>query len=99
MKKTLNVVNNFFKILIKDIRLLESKVFEITTSAGVGKVEFKLRELPNDMKMLAFLAGELSNTATYCCTFANVKRNEANDCQKTFGEAVGNYWKFFTYEK
>ena len=98
-EKNSNVVNNFFKILIKDIRLLDSKVFEITTSDGVGKVEFKLTELPNDMKMLAFLAGELSNTATYCCTFANVKRNEANDCQKTFGEAVGNYWKFFTYEK
>ena len=91
-------VYNFFKILIKDIRFLHGKVFEIT-SDGVRKVEFKLTELPNDMKMLVFLAGELSNAATYFCTFANVKRNEANDCQKTFGEAVGNYWKPFTYEK
>ena len=94
-----NVVYNFFKILIKDIRFLESKVFEITTSDRVRKVEFKLTELPNDMKMLAFLAGELSNAATYFCTFANVKRDEANDYQKTFGEAGGNYWKPFTYEK
>ena len=51
------------------------------------------------MKILVFLAGELSNAATYFCTFANVKRNEANDCQKTFVEAVGNYWKPFAYEK
>ena len=35
----------------------------------------------------------------YFCTFENVKRDEANDCQKRFGEAVGNYWKPFTYEK
>ena len=84
--------------MIKDIRSLESKVFEITTSDGIRKVEFKLTELPNDMKMLGFLAGELSNAATYICIFANVKHNEANYCQKTFGEAVGNYWKSFTYE-
>ena len=51
------------------------------------------------MKMLAFLAGELSNAATYFCTFANVKRDEANEFQKTFGESIGNYWKPFTYEK
>ena len=50
--------------MIKDIRFLESKVFEKTTSNGVRKVEFKLTELPNDMKMLAFLVGELSNAAT-----------------------------------
>ena len=59
----------------------------------------KVAELPYDMKMLAFLARELSNAATYLCTFANVKRDEANDCQKTFGESVGNYWKPSTYEK
>ena len=86
--------------MIKDIRFLESKVFEITTSDRVRKVEFKLTELPNDMKMLAFLASELSNNAaTYFCTFANVKRDEANDCQKTFGEIGGNYCKPFTYNK
>ena len=84
--------------MIKDIRFLESKVFEITTSDGIRKIEFKLIELPNDMKMLGFLAGELSNAAIYICIFANVKHNEANYCQKTFGEAVGNYWKSFIYE-
>jgi hypothetical protein len=33
-------------------------------------------ELPNDMKMLAFLAGELTNSATYFSTFADVKVSE-----------------------
>ena len=36
------------------------------------KVEFNVTQLPNDMKMLSYLAGELSNAATYFSTFANV---------------------------
>ena len=76
-----------------------SNIFEIATHSGIHKVEFKLVELPNDMKVVAFLAGELSNAVTYFCTFANVRCNEANDCKKTFGEEPKNYWKPFTYEK
>ena len=77
---------------------MNSNIFEIATHSGIHKVEFKLAELPNNMKMVAFLAGELSNAATYFCTFANVRRNEANDCKKTFGEEPKNYWKPFTHE-
>ena len=76
------IVSNFFKILIKDVLFLESNIFEIATDSGNYKVEFKLVELPNDMKMVAFLAGELSNAATYFCTYGNVRRNEANYCKK-----------------
>ena len=93
------IVSNFFKILIKDVLFLESNIFEIATDSGNYKVEFKLVELPNDMKMVAFLAGELSNAATYFCTYANVRRNEANYCKKIFGEEPKSYWKPFTYEK
>ena len=48
------------------------------------KVQFKMNELPNDMKMLCFL---LSNSATYFTTilFANVNRNDAMDIKKFFG--------------
>ena len=49
--------------------------------------------------MLSFLAVELSNVATYFCTFANVKRDEANDITKSFGESDTNQWKPFSYEK
>ena len=85
------VVSNFFKILTKGVRFLESNIFEIASHSGIDKGEFKLAELPNDIKMVAFLAGELSNTSTYFCTFANVRRNEANDCKKTFDEEPKNY--------
>ena len=70
------IVSNLFKILIKDVRFLESNISEIATRSGIQEVEFELAELPNNMKMVAFLAGELSNVSTYFCTFANVRRNE-----------------------
>ena len=56
----------------EDITYLESKVFKLSVNEEVYKVEFLLGKLPNDMKMLAFLAGELSNASTYFSIFANV---------------------------
>ena len=97
--ENLEIVSNFFKVLIKDVRFLESNIFEIATHSGIHKVEFKLAEHLSDMKMVAFLAGELSNDATYFCTFANVRRNESNDCKKTFAKEPKNYLEPFTYEK
>ena len=47
------------------------------------------------MKMLAFLAGELSNAAYYLSTFANVNKEESNDVTKSFGVD----WKPFDYSK
>ena len=43
------------------------------------KVEYKITGLPNEMKILSFLAGELSNSSTCFTTFANVNQSEAND--------------------
>ena len=54
-----DAVVKFLKILVKDLKYLESKVFEIENGVKKVKVEFKVAELPNDMKMLSFLAGEL----------------------------------------
>lgn len=63
-----DVVNQFIARFVRDLQYLESTVFDI----GGRKVEFKVGELINDMKMLARLAGELSNTSTYFSIFANV---------------------------
>ena len=81
------------------IKYLESELFEIDICDKKFKVEFKMSELLNDMEMLAFLAGELSNAATYFSKFANVKKSDANDYKKTFGYGQGNHWKPFLYEK
>ena len=84
------------KRAINDFLYLESKVFTIVVDGASFKVEFKLCELPNDMKMLfCFLGGELSNSATYFTTFANVYKDESLDIDKSFGVE----WKPFTYEK
>ena len=38
-------------------------------------------EFPNDLKMMAFLAGELSVSTKYFSTFANVNTDNCDDCQ------------------
>ena len=64
------------------------------------KVEFHLMELPNDMKMLAFLAGKLTNALHYFSTFANVKKSEATTIKYDFGiEPDKHHWSPFQYTK
>ena len=94
-----DAVIKFLKILVKDLKYLESKVFEIENGVNKVKVEFKNAELPNYMKMLSFLAGELPNSATYFTSFANVNQSEANDYKKTFGISPKHIWKPFAYPK
>ena len=55
-------------------------------------VTFSFELFPSDHKMLAKLAGELSNAATYPCTFANIKKDDMNQV----GE---NNWKPWNYQK
>ena len=62
------VVQNFVKYACKQMKDFEGKVFAV----GGFHVTFKFKELPNDMKMLANLAGELANSARYFSTFATV---------------------------
>ena len=85
----------FVQRAIKDFIYLESKVFKISINGTDMKVEFKLCELPNDMKFLCFLAGELNNAATYFTTFANVSKHDSRDHTKSFG----NGWEPFSYKK
>ena len=70
-------------------------MFTISTESGSVNVEFKLSELPNDMKMLRFLAGELSNAAKYFTTFANVNTDNHRQCDKTYGKD----WNLFSCDK
>ena len=85
----------FLKKAIADFIYLESKVFSVNVNSVDVKVEFKLAELPNDMKMLCFLAGELSNAAKYFTTFADVNTDNYRQYDKSYGKD----WKPFTYEK
>jgi hypothetical protein len=62
-------------------------------------VKFKFAELPNDMKMLAYLAGELPNSAKYFSTFGNVCNDDVYDVSKTFGSEPTNTWKPWDYRQ
>ena len=90
------IVTRFVLKLVSHIKFLESKVFEISDNNKSWKVEFKLGELPNDMKMMYFLGGELSNSARFFSTFANVNKTDCNDIKKKIG-CGENDWKPFTY--
>ena len=96
VEESSHVVRRFVLRVLSDIRYLESQVFQINLNSKTYKVEFKLGELPNDMKMLAFLAGELSNAAHFFSTFADVNKDNMNDVEKSF---IKEGWKPFPYEK
>ena len=49
------------------------------------------------MKMLAFLGGELSNSAKYFSTFADVSTENYNNINRTFGLDESNTWKPWNY--
>ena len=93
------IVSKFRKKLICDVKYLESQVFKITVSGKTYNTEFKLGELPNDMKMLSFVAGELTNSATYFSTFANVTQIDVMIHKKGFGKNSESEWSPFPYEK
>ena len=57
----------------------------------------QVSELPNDMKMLAFLAGELSNNAKYFFSFATVSTDDCNKVDGTFGGNTTDTWKAWDY--
>lgn len=88
------VVQNYVKFACKQMKDLEGKVFAIDGF----HVTFKFQELPNDMKMLATLAGELPNSARYFSTFATVSTEDYRDLEGQF--ATGNCkWKVWDYNE
>ena len=60
-------------------------------------VQFRTAELPNDMKIIAFLSGELGNSATYFSSFANVLNDNAGKINRTFGRKADNTWNSWEY--
>lgn len=72
---------------ISDMEYMETKVFKVN---GID-VKFEFSDIPNDMKMLSFLGGELSNSATYFSSFGSVTYAYMNSLEFTFGRAESNH--------
>ena len=92
------LVRRYVLKLFNDIKYLESNVFTTSVIGDEVKIEFCLGELPNDLKMLCFLAGELTNAAHYFSTFANVNKENCKDFSKNIASEK-NDWKVFHYQK
>lgn len=89
------VVKKYVQFLCQEIIDLQGKVFEIESL----KVSFKFEEVPNDMKMLAMLGGELSNSAKFFSSFANVSKENCSDLKGTFGNNGKTMWRPWKYEE
>lgn len=89
------LVKMYVQTVCKQMADLEGKVFRID---GLD-VTFQFQELPNDMKMLAMLGGELSNAATYFSSFGNVSRNDYTDLQGTFGSDPLWKWRSWSFQQ
>ena len=94
--ETSPVVRKYVRFLLNQIVQLEETVFEF----GHGlTITFKFKEFPNDMKMLAMLAGELPISAKYFSPFANVCKDDCTDLNGTFGVATTNKWQPWEYKE
>ena len=89
-------VKCFLGKLMSDIRRIQSSSYSILVKGASIDVKFVFAELPNDMKMLAFLAGELTNSATYFSTFADVDK-ESSTKIGTLGCNASDTWKPWKY--
>jgi predicted HNH restriction endonuclease len=85
-------VKHFLGKLMTDIKQSQSFPYSILAKGGSIDVKFVFAELPNDMKMLAFLAGELTNSATYFSTFAEADKESLTKIG-TFGHNASDTWK------
>ena len=88
-------------MLVHDIQIIEKKTYPCTYIGQNGEetvtIKFCIRELPNDMKTIAFLSGELSNSAKYFSSFANVATDNVNDPHGTFGTGESDKWHRWEY--
>jgi hypothetical protein len=92
-------VSRFIQKLTVEIAEIQEQVFPINVNGIMVNVKFCIAELPNYMKMLAYLSGELSNSAKYFSTFANVSLNDCKNTSGSFGKEKSNTWRPWKYSK
>ena len=93
-------VRCFIAKLMTDLERIQKKSYSVLAVNGEPiQVKFVIGELPNDMKMLAFLGGELTNSATYFSTFTDVSKDTIVDCKGSFGPQPTDTWKPWVYTK
>lgn len=91
-KEDHEVVTRFTEKIAADIEVIEKKTFTV-----IGKdVTFSFNLLPGDMKFLAYINGELSNSAKYFSSFA-VCKDESSSLTGKFGKTQNCKWRPWQY--
>ena len=94
-KEDHEVVVRYTKKLTADIEVIEKKTYSV-----MGKdVTFSFDLLPGDMKFLAFINGELSNSAKYFSSFANVSQDDSASLTGKFGVTQDCKWRPWGYSQ
>ena len=91
-------VSRFIQKVTQAIQKITNTTYSVVSKGDTVNVKFVFSELPNDMKMLAYLGGELSNSAKYFSSFADVCMDSilANRTG-TFSKESGSVWKPWEY--
>ena len=85
--------------LAEEMNEVQKKTFSVNVDGKDIPVSFSFAMFPNDMKYLAFLAGELSVSAKFFSPFANVQKVDICDVTATFGVEISNKWQPWGYEQ
>ena len=88
-------VRPFTKQLASQIKEIEKKAYTIS---GV-QITFSFELVPSDMKFLCFLRGDLSNSASYFSSFANVSKADCTTLNGKFGNMPNCKWKPWPYRQ
>ena len=92
-------VRRYVTMLKEQMTEIEGKTYPIQFDGKEIVLSFKFELLPNDMKYLAFLGGELSISASYFSPFADIKKDDINNLQGTFGTGPQNRWHPWKYSE
>ena len=87
------MVRHYLSYLFNKISVMEKQSYSINKR----EIRFKFSEFPNDLKMLAFLAGELPVSARFFSAFANVSTGAYDDPKETFGKGNQHKWQPWPY--
>lgn len=71
----ITAARRYIAMMAKEMEEIEKGLFRF----GDSIIRFRFAEFPNDMKMLAYLRGELTNAAKYFSTFADISSDKLCD--------------------
>ena len=89
----------YVTMLGDQMRRIEGNLYAIQVDGKEMIVSFQFELLPNDMKYLAFLARELSISSCYFSPFADIRKEDDNKVQGSFGSKPENTWHPWKYSE